>query len=113
MRISDGSSDVCSSDLRGRPYTRNVLLDSIDSRYVAWLDAGDEWYPKKLSSQFDMLNLIESAHVERPIWITCNYDWAWVGRKKKKIAQKTEQADRKSTRLNSSHSCAYRMQTSA
>src|SRR5688572_3798090 len=25
---------------RGRPYTRNVLLDSIDSRYVAWLDAG-------------------------------------------------------------------------
>ena len=26
---------------RGRPYTRNVLLDAIDSPYVAWLDAGE------------------------------------------------------------------------
>ena len=30
---------------RGRPYTRNRLLDGIDSDYVAWLDAGDVWYP--------------------------------------------------------------------
>ncbi len=30
---------------RGRPYSRNVLLDSIDAPFVAWLDAGDDWYP--------------------------------------------------------------------
>src|SRR3546814_20664979 len=49
-----------------------------------------------------MLNLIESAHVERPIWITCNYDWAWVGRKKKKLAQKTEQDQTKALLMGSS-----------
>jgi len=32
---------------RGRAYTRNVLLDSIDSPYVAWLDAGDAWVSDK------------------------------------------------------------------
>src|SRR3546814_9107930 len=48
---------------RGRPYTRNALLDSIDSRYVASLDAGDEWYPTTLSTHFDFFNPIISATV--------------------------------------------------
>ncbi|PDT50362.1 hypothetical protein CO661_01580 [Sinorhizobium fredii] len=76
---------------RGRPYTRNVLLDSIESPYVAWLDAGDEWYPDKLARQFDQVALVESAHMNRPFWVTCNYDWAWAGRKKKKNSQRTDQ----------------------
>lgn len=76
---------------RGRPFTRNVLLDSIESQYVAWLDAGDEWYPKKLQIQFDRVALTESARMDRPFWVTCNYDWAWSRRRKRKTAQRTEQ----------------------
>ncbi|UES36762.1 glycosyltransferase family A protein [Roseibium aggregatum] len=74
---------------RGRPYTRNVLLDSIDSQYVAWLDSGDEWYPTKLASQFSTIRLINSACTSRPFWVTCNYDWMWVGGKKKRLTQHT------------------------
>ncbi|MEY9998691.1 glycosyltransferase family 2 protein [Sinorhizobium fredii] len=76
---------------RGRPYTRNVLLDSIESPYVAWLDAGDEWYPDKLERQFDHVDLIESAYMSQPFWVTCNYDWAWAGRRKKKNVQRIDQ----------------------
>lgn len=76
---------------RGRPYARNVLLDAVESPYVAWLDAGDEWYPNKLETQFDHVELIESAHMKKPFWVTCNYDWAWAGRKKKRNAQRTDQ----------------------
>lgn len=86
---------------RGRPYTRNVLLDSIDSRYVAWLDAGDEWYPRKLEAQFELLGLIEAAHLAKPVWITCNYDWLWNGGRKKKIIQRTQQDQHKALLVGS------------
>lgn len=76
---------------RGRPYTRNVLLDSVESAYVAWLDAGDEWYSRKLDKQFEEVKLLESAHLDTPFWVTCNYDWASTGRKKRKISQRTDQ----------------------
>ncbi|MCA1439331.1 glycosyltransferase family 2 protein [Ensifer sp. IC4062] len=87
---------------RGRPYTRNVLLDSIESPYVAWLDAGDEWYSEKLSHQFDEVELAESANWGKPYWITCNYDWAWVGGKKKKVVQRTNQDQLKALLIGSS-----------
>ena len=41
---------------RGRPYTRNRLLDNIDSPYVSWLDTGDIWYSDKLFKQFEHLS---------------------------------------------------------
>jgi glycosyltransferase involved in cell wall biosynthesis len=94
--------DVIQNDVnRGRPYTRNVLLDAIDSRYVAWLDAGDEWYPRKLSAQFDLLETIEAAHISKPVWVTCNYDWAWSGGRRRKIIQKTEQDQHKALLMGS------------
>ena len=63
---------------RGRPYTRNKLLDAIDSDYVAWLDAGDIWYPQKLSKQFEHLSRLrfQGVNTDR-VWITCHYDWQW------------------------------------
>jgi len=64
------------SENRGRPYTRNRLLDSIDSDYVAWLDAGDTWYPEKLNVQFEHVNRLRYAGEDiSRIWVTCNYDW--------------------------------------
>lgn len=73
---------------RGRPYTRNRLLDSIDGDYVAWLDAGDVWYPEKLARQFEQINRLrlEGQDIGR-VWITCNYDWKWEGRRSRLTRQ--------------------------
>lgn len=75
---------------KGRPFARNVLLDSIDSQFVSWLDAGDEWYSEKINLQFSRLEAVEREEPGRPLWITCNYDWLWSGGQRKKVNQKTE-----------------------
>lgn len=62
---------------RGRPYTRNVLLDTVDSPFVAWIDAGDEWYPDKLAIQFEALAKAEAGTKDDFIWMTCHYHWKW------------------------------------
>jgi glycosyltransferase involved in cell wall biosynthesis len=62
---------------RGRPYTRNVLLDSIDAPFVAWLDAGDEWYPQKLALQFAALEKAEAEAPGEALWMSCHYHWKW------------------------------------
>lgn len=65
---------------RGRPYTRNRLLDNIASPYVSWLDAGDIWYRDKLSKQFEHLSRLRYQGADtNQIWITCHYDWKWDG----------------------------------
>jgi len=81
---------------RGRPYTRNILLDSVDSPYVAWIDAGDEWYPDKLAIQFEALLKAEAdaaaAAENEFIWMTCHYHWKWQDNQSyKKKLQKTDQ----------------------
>ena len=61
---------------RGRPYTRNRLLDNIDSEFVSWLDADDVWYRAKLKVQFEHLSRMQFAGEDiNRVWITCNYDW--------------------------------------
>ncbi|MDX3930173.1 MAG: glycosyltransferase family A protein [Shinella sp.] len=87
---------------RGRPYTRNVLLDSINSSYVAWLDAGDEWYPEKLQKQFEALSSIEASQVDGSAWITCNYDWAWNGGARRRIVQRVDQDQHKALLMGKS-----------
>ncbi len=66
---------------KGRPYTRNVLLDAACGKFTAWLDAGDEWYATKTQLQLDGYYRARSRGFTRPIWITTNYDWQWVTRK--------------------------------
>lgn len=60
----------------GRPRTRNRLLDAIEADYVAWLDAGDIWYPRKLEVQFAHLTRLrmQGSDIDQ-IWLTCSYDW--------------------------------------
>lgn len=74
---------------RGRPYTRNVLLDAADAEYTAWLDAGDEWYPPKIERQLEALRG-DRGGFAGPVWCTCNYDWQWRGGKKRRRKQKVE-----------------------
>ena len=78
---------------RGRPYTRNRLLDAVDGDFVAWLDAGDVWYPSKLERQFDHLSRLrfEGEDVDR-LWITCHYDWQWEGQRNRPVRQESTPA---------------------
>ncbi len=71
----------------GRPKTRNVLLKNIESEYVAWLDAGDEWYPEKTRLQFDAIYRSMVRYNNTNIWVTCSYDWKWIGGRARTIAQ--------------------------
>jgi glycosyltransferase involved in cell wall biosynthesis len=75
---------------RGRPHTRNRLLRAIESEYVAWLDAGDEWYPSKLERQMEAIASLEAARPGCPVWVTCNYDWVWTGKSPKTCRQETD-----------------------
>lgn len=59
---------------RGRPFTRNVLLDAIESPYTAWIDAGDEWAPAKTTLQMKRAADLGGPEAD-PFWVTCNYDW--------------------------------------
>lgn len=61
---------------QGRPRARNRLLDLADAPYLAWLDAGDIWYPDKLAAQFAHLAAREAAGDDLSrLWVTCAYDW--------------------------------------
>jgi glycosyltransferase involved in cell wall biosynthesis len=75
---------------RGRPHTRNALLDAIESDYVAWLDAGDEWHGNKLSAQWAKAQMLSASGDTQPAWITCHYDWQWAGGKPRRVMQMTE-----------------------
>jgi len=55
------------------------------------LDAGDEWYSEKIETQFNGLAAAVSEEPDRPLWITCNYDWLWSGGQRKKLRQRTDQ----------------------
>src|SRR3546814_6829892 len=108
MRISDWSSDVCSSDL-GDP--------EILRRYAVSLGITGKWQ--------DAEKLLDPLlrQSDKPAWRDRAFILAMNGRTKqaKDITQVTMpkgmadaiQPDRQSTRLNASHYCAYRMQSSA
>lgn len=76
---------------RGRPVTRNRLLAAAEAPYLAWLDAGDVWYPGKLVEQFGTLHRLrfEGADIDR-LWVTCDYDWQWEGRRSNRVRQSVE-----------------------
>ena len=80
-----------SSQNRGRPYTRNRLLDAIESPYTAWLDAGDAWYPSKLRKQMEAAEAFGGLSGPSPYWITCNFDWKRDDRPLEQRYQNTDQ----------------------
>lgn len=76
---------------RGRPYTRNVLLDATESPYTAWLDAGDAWYPSKTAAQIAEARALGGPDSDTPFWVTCNFDWQWTGREATRRFQTVDQ----------------------
>ncbi|UJR86883.1 glycosyltransferase family 2 protein [Sandaracinus amylolyticus] len=75
---------------RGRPHTRNRLLDTASGTYLTWCDSGDELYPQKLALQHDALYRARLLRWDRPVWVTCHYDMHWVGGKPKHGRQTVE-----------------------
>jgi glycosyltransferase involved in cell wall biosynthesis len=75
----------------GRPVTRNKLLEASDAPFVAWLDAGDTWYPEKTQAQFDTIYRMSAEGLDIDThWVTCNYDWKWEGKRRRKVYQSTD-----------------------
>src|SRR3546814_8872369 len=102
MRISDWSSDVCSSDLKdairgkfrrdnGLDYGRDQITVNVGGKHtlfnalVATVDPGDE------------------VIIPAPYWVSYPDIVAFAGGTPVTIEASTAQKDRKSTRLNSSH----------
>src|SRR3546814_7507408 len=107
MRISDWSSDVCSSDLLILKIPRD-MLESDDVAPIAPLAT----LPAGLDAQWLLLVQVLLGASSAP---TCaGESAAWVEHIEQGLASLLRAArDRKSTRLNSSHSCATRMPSTA
>src|SRR3546814_7502247 len=103
MRISDWSSDVCSSDLAGHDWPALIALAAATHRRrygdmaLALLTAETAALPSLLAP----LRLDRAALAPLEISLVRLSGRSLAGR------------DRKSTRLNSSHSCATRMPSSS
>src|SRR3546814_7326256 len=109
MRISDWSSDVCSSDLRDvvdlDKAVLRALADQVEGkqRAIARIDPGQ----RHRYGRLPRVRIADEGDARRKI------DGAVRLKVEERIGQVEPAQDRKSTRLNSSHSCAPRMPSSA
>src|SRR3546814_3769919 len=114
MRISDWSSDVCSSDLRfGRELgARRNEPDLALIEFVGGIAANAHPHSGRDTPQIRFADI--SPHINRSIKAEA-IDRALADSHAAGFAHPCDDraGDRKSTRLNSSHSCAYRMTSPA
>src|SRR3546814_4377042 len=122
MRISDWSSDVCSSDLKGQP-TEQPRQHTHRQEEAG--PAGDPACPveRRTAARHDAMNVrvmmqVLAPRMEHGDEADLGAEMLRVGRDPaQRLGRRPEQdgvdGDRKSTRLNSSHSCASRMPSSA
>ena len=54
-------SVIRNEENQGRPRARNMVIDEAGDDYLAWLDAGDLWHPRKLELQISALLSAEAA----------------------------------------------------
>src|SRR3546814_4570400 len=143
MRISDWSSDVCSSDLTISPLVdiRTRLVDQSNVEVFQVRSSGAEYWRLTSLERFDgriwssegsfgraggELPSAVQADVAREvitqtctikalaaIWLPAAYEPRSLSGEDLQMRYDEESADRKSTRLNSSHLCAHRMPPSA
>src|SRR3546814_2525407 len=119
MRISDWSSDVCSSDLFGRGLARqhvdgNLLADAIDRAIGEAADRGAVGGDVGRDEEDLVLldPIVSSAGEHRARRGATGVECEAVVADHRHAARGGE-VDRKSTRLTSSHYCAARMPSSA
>src|SRR3546814_1158870 len=100
MRISDWSSDVCSSDL-SRPKLIQLLRREIRVRRRR----PDLQIAEDLLELLDREKLVPACQQRRQLWplLLNEYPHAALQRRRQIRNADLEQRDRKSTRLNSSH----------
>src|SRR3546814_7757845 len=112
MRISDWSSDVCSSDLltlafeqgfrfAAKPVTAEIV-EQVLSRAI------DDLEPTLTRNGYDAGALASQLNT-RPSDIRAFLAGTLDAEHTRDLTERLREADRKSTRLNSSHYCAYRM----
>jgi glycosyltransferase involved in cell wall biosynthesis len=82
--IYPGIEAIRNDDNRGRPFARNQVLDHVDSPYLAWLDAGDLWHPRKLEVQFETLARAQQEHSE-PLLCTTTFRWVFADSAQERI----------------------------
>src|SRR3546814_1359996 len=115
MRISDWSSDVCSSDLRDQVAVGQIALlrrrveqhEMLDARKLI-AQSLDDRQKGRVEEQHPVRGMVDDIHklfVEQPRIDGMQHPAHSGGA--------VPAQDRKSTRLNSSHYCAYRMPSSA
>src|SRR3546814_5693294 len=114
LRISDWSSDVCSSDLKEFSVTDDAVRDLI--RYYT-REAGFRTLERELArlARKALRKILEGDIETAQITPENLASYAGVRKFRHGVGEEENQigADRKSTRLNSSHSCASRMPSSA
>lgn len=74
QEVYDGIDVVRNDHNLGRPIARNQVLDHAGSDYLAWLDAGDLWHPRKLEIQFETLARYTSQS-DQPVLCTTAFRW--------------------------------------
>jgi glycosyltransferase involved in cell wall biosynthesis len=74
QEVYDGIDVVRNDHNLGRPFARNQVLDHAKSDYLAWLDAGDLWHPRKLEIQFETLARYQSES-DQPLLCTTAFRW--------------------------------------
>jgi glycosyltransferase involved in cell wall biosynthesis len=90
---------------RGRPFTRNRLLNEATGRFLAWLDADDEKYSGMLEAQLDHLRLVETdrgSDALSGLLVYTNYDWLRVGWDRPKLMAPQQPDDPMKSLLDSS-----------
>src|SRR3546814_9605777 len=120
MRISDWSSDVCSSDLDGSVgfLDWQVVRRGCWSQDVGYFLVGALTQDDRREHERALLKIYADA-LEVPIATCPSPDALWLHYRASAAyglaiwLSTLGTEDRKSTRLNSSHSCAHRMPTSA
>lgn len=69
----------------GRPYARNRILEFARDGYLAWIDAGDLWDPRKLELQLGALRAAEARYPGTPLLCTGPLRWAFTDRGHNKV----------------------------
>lgn len=99
--IYPGIEVIRNDDNRGRPFARNQVLDNADSPYLAWLDSGDLWHPRKLEVQWETLARAEQES-EEPVLCTTSFRWVFADSGQEKVKNPEVSGDQLYNALTSS-----------